>query len=424
MSTQYFIANLDSSKNQIFTSFYTYPGVTKSYSLRGAHGLTDFINLSVNETGYYTIAAKQGWLNKYHIPSSMRYSLSSNSRINGAAEEYFVAMDDNTEWFRSSNGIRYETLPGERHMIPAIALYTNSDVLTGNYLETQRSPSYVQSREKHPVGYKECIGQALPLMENERTIPSNYYNGENYMGWSALSSLPVNLRDFSFGESRDFVHLSAGQIYTLLASQISTRGARFAPNSDPSEDLQSQYDSLIANGNYYIEVNKVPHVTNTTLSSSEGGLYFSDGTGRLAITELNYFIAPDVNIRDENNIVTQRSTYLTNADNYLSATELFEVYYNKFSIEYDLDESNTYGIPLQFNLIAGGLNFGRWLAWVGQGDPATTECDFVITRKADRSAIRVQGELSYANYKSLSCTDVTGMVNTPSLQRLRNLGYV
>lgn len=423
MAIQYYVSSMDSSKDQIFTGFYTFKGINVN-APKGPYGLTDFINLSVAETGHYTIAAKQGWINKFNVPSSIRSSVSAENRTVDGVEQYYLTMNDNSEYWVDRYGRAIDTAPGEKHMLPAIALYTSSENLTGDKLLTQRSSTFISGRNRHPIGEPDCIGQGLPLMEKDRnSIPFNYYL--NYDGWETLSSIPVDLRDFSFGESRNFVYLSAGQTYTLLATQVSTRGSRFNPSNYSTGDNEvynAMHRSLTASGNYYIEVNKLAHVTNPGLSTTGAGLYFSDGTGTEAITDLNYFRSAESDTLSSG-LYTRRSTYLTNMDNYVSAADLFDVYYNKWSIEYDLDESNRYGIPLQFNLVAGGLYFGKWLSWVGQGSPATTECDFIIIRKSDRKTIRVQGELSYANYQSLSCTDVSNVVNSPNQQRLRNLGY-
>ena len=427
MSTpQYYVANLDSTKEQASVSFYSERSSYGSYSRRGTIGLYDLIDITVPESGYYTIKAQQGWTS--NVSMSYVPSLSDvDTRLNGGVTEYNLKLDDNNAWSHGWYGSINYWSPERKHMLPAIALYTNVDHLTGWFFSTQPSSSFRYNTNRYSTynaGDYKCIGQGMPLMDEDtgrKPAVENYYN---YYDYQTLSSTEVKVCDYGNGEGRDFVYLSAGHTYTLLATQVPSHGPLQRKDGNSSFSSTESIQSLTAHGQYGITVEKIPHVNNPALSSSEGGLYFSDNTGRFAITELNYFIAPDVNIRDENDVVIKRSTYLTNADNYLSATELFEVYFNKWSIEYDLDESNAYGIPLQFNLIAGGLNFGKWLAWVGQGDPATTECDFIITRKADRRAIRVQGELSYANYKSLSCTDVTETVNTPSLQRIRNLGYV
>ena len=425
--TQYYIANLDSTSQQLSASvsFLSYKSINGDYTRYGTFGLYDLIDITVPESGYYTIKAKQGWTPRSYLVSSLPNLSSIETRSNDGVTEYYLKLDDNNAFSRSAYGRETPFSQERRHMLPAIALYTNSDHLTGLYMSTQNSGDFKYNKSRYapdtPAGDEKCIGQGLPLMEEaKRTVPRNYYLENNYQ---TLSSIEVKINDYSNGEGRDFVYLDSNNTYTLLATQIPLNGPfeRDIASTAPTDVLSS----YISNGHYEITVDKLPHVTNPNLSGSQGGgLYFSEGTGRSAITDLNYFISPDETITDENGLFLRVPTYLTNADNYTSASEMFEVYFNKWSVEYDRDESNRYGIPLQFNLIAGRLNFGKWLAWVGQGNPATTECDFVITRKSDRSAIRVQGELSHANYKSLSCTDVTNRVNTPSLQRLRNLGYV
>ena len=444
MAIQYYVASMDSSKEQIWTSFYTYRGVSNQNILRGSFRLTDFISLSVAETGYYTIKAKQGWILQARVPENMRPSLSSSAGIKDGVQQYNLKMNSSNEYWIHRLGYPVDIEPGEKLMLPAIALYTDSNVLTGKKLDTQISKSYIQTHRRIPAGVIECIGQGLPLMEKDRTIPFNYYN--HHVSYETLSSTPVSLRDFSHGESRDFVYLSAGHPYTLLATQVGMRGLRFSPDIDNATSAeQAMYTSLTASGNYYIEVDKLSHVNDPNLSTPGGGLYFSDGTGTEAKEDSEYgsaqyfrstesdIVSSAEGLRAVENraeagatpTYTRRSILLTNLDNVLSTTNLYDVYYNKWSIEYNSDGLSKQGTPLQFNLIAGNLYFGKWLAWADSSGtpPATTECDFVIIRKSDRKAIRIQGELSYANYKSLSCTDVSNVTNSPNQQRLRNLGY-
>lgn len=443
MSTpQYYVANLDSTKEQASVSFYSERSLHGSYTRRGTIGLYDLIDITVPESGYYTIKAQQGWTS--NVSMSYVPSLSDvDTRLNGGVTEYNLKLDDNNAWSHGWYGSINYWSPERKHMLPAIALYTNVDHLTGWFFSTQRSLSFRYSTNRYSTyqaGDNKCIGQGIPLMDEDTGRKPAVVNYYNYYDYQTLSSTEVKVCDYGNGEGRDFVYLSAGHTYTLLATQVPSNGPLERKSAYSSfYSTSGSIQSLTAHGQYGITVEKISHVTYPGLSSSEGGLYIGNPVDR---TGSAYNTATVNNLRQfteefngETFVVTvlrqptflgsfQEANYDLAPGEYWSGDELFEIYYNKWSVGYDLDESSQGTRPVEFNLLAGDLNFGKWIAYVSNGDPATTECDFIITRKADRRAIRVQGELSYANYKSLSCTDVTGMVNTPSLQRLRNLGYV